>query len=648
MGLIVGVAALAGFLGVIAQKARRMAKAEVCRSDECCGDVDANTCHWAWKFVKALSKRAQRLPGESSSVKQGRVNRVRNLEGMASSAGNAGFPEAVEDMCRSGDAGSIDVSGAFDRERLARMPDVDDTASLEGRVVAPEMDARKASAHNTISSVGGVWMPEANAQKTPARDTDSSTVDVSMPDADPQMLCTRKKVLLAGNAGFPEAVGDMCRRGDADSVDVSGAFDRERLARIPGVDDTASLEGRVVAPEMDARKASAHNTISSVGGVWMPEANAQKTPARDTDSSTVDVSMPDADPQMLCTRKKVLLAGNAGFPEAVGDMCRRGDADSIDVSGAFDRERLARVPGVGDELSKCTQGVVQRAGECGFLSVWNSMKRIFAACVKSCAHRKPDALERAKRLRVVFVGPGRIGAAVLPLLSRRGFEICVLSRREYGDFLENTFAPEQAVAQIKTCDAAVFFAGLFELNAPQERMDQANFHAIVRLARAFHQRFPSAQIVTFLDARVQRKLSSVPSAVRAYLYSKQKLMDWTLEKALEWGREGAQETAIFEQKSTLAGDNAARKTGVVCCTSEEMPSPGLGAVMCKTRCAARVNAIAPGPVFPPPQKEHSEKAGDCLTPRPTPREIAAALEFLLTSPSVTGQILYLSSGQQLL
>ena len=95
MGLIVGVAALAGFLGMIAQKARRMAKTEVCRSDECCGDVDANTCHWAWKFVKALSKRAQRLLGESFSVKQGRVDRVRNLEGMASSAGNAGFPGTV-------------------------------------------------------------------------------------------------------------------------------------------------------------------------------------------------------------------------------------------------------------------------------------------------------------------------------------------------------------------------------------------------------------------------------------------------------------------------------------------------------------------------------------------------------------------------
>jgi NAD(P)-dependent dehydrogenase (short-subunit alcohol dehydrogenase family) len=90
--------------------------------------------------------------------------------------------------------------------------------------------------------------------------------------------------------------------------------------------------------------------------------------------------------------------------------------------------------------------------------------------------------------------------------------------------------------------------------------------------------------------------------VRAYLKSKQALAQWTLEKAVEWGR----------------------ATG------------------------ARVNAIAPGPVLPPPNKTYSEKAGDCLTPRPTPADIAAALQFLLATPSITGQILYVSAGQQLL
>ena len=44
-----------------------------------------------------------------------------------------------------------------------------------------------------------------------------------------------------------------------------------------------------------------------------------------------------------------------------------------------------------------------------------------------------------------------------------------------------------------------------------------------------------------------------------HLYLAAKESEKALEKALEWGREGAQETAVFEQKSTLSGDNAARK-----------------------------------------------------------------------------------------
>jgi NAD(P)-dependent dehydrogenase (short-subunit alcohol dehydrogenase family) len=79
-------------------------------------------------------------------------------------------------------------------------------------------------------------------------------------------------------------------------------------------------------------------------------------------------------------------------------------------------------------------------------------------------------------------------------------------------------------------------------------------------------------------------------------------MQWTLDMAVQWGRESG----------------------------------------------ARVNAIAPGPVLPPPNKAHAEKAGDCLTPRPSPVDVAAALKFLLETPSVTGQILYVAAGQQLL
>lgn len=203
---------------------------------------------------------------------------------------------------------------------------------------------------------------------------------------------------------------------------------------------------------------------------------------------------------------------------------------------------------------------------------------------------------------LVFVGPGRIGVAVQSYFDTQDFKITVLSRREYGNFLSADYAPEAAVQMLSDCDAVICFAGLFELNAPAERMLQANCDAIVRLVEAVHERFPLAQIITFLDARIQRSIAEIPEPVRTYVQSKQALARWTLERAQIWGRE----------------------TG------------------------ARVNAIAPGPVLPPPNRQHSEKAGDCLTPRPTPADIAAALKFLLETHSVTGQILYVAAGQQLL
>jgi NAD(P)-dependent dehydrogenase (short-subunit alcohol dehydrogenase family) len=65
----------------------------------------------------------------------------------------------------------------------------------------------------------------------------------------------------------------------------------------------------------------------------------------------------------------------------------------------------------------------------------------------------------------------------------------------------------------------------------------------------------------------------------------------------------------------------------------------------------RVNAIGPGPVLPSPrQSEESFVRQYRATPlaRPaTPEEIAAAVCFLLDTPSVTGQMIALDSGQHL-
>lgn len=207
-------------------------------------------------------------------------------------------------------------------------------------------------------------------------------------------------------------------------------------------------------------------------------------------------------------------------------------------------------------------------------------------------------------MRLILVGPGRIGRALAPLLTADGHEVTTLTRRDYGEFASRDYNPETAVAGLSACDAVLLLAGRFELAAPEatERLATINHAAPVWFAEAVHARFPQAQIITFLDSRVNRPPEALPEAIRPYMEGKRRLRDWTLKAALAWGRESG----------------------------------------------ARVNAIAPGPVLPPPDPKHSEKAGALLTPRPTVEDILRALRFLLLTPSVTGQILYVTGGQHLL
>jgi NAD(P)-dependent dehydrogenase (short-subunit alcohol dehydrogenase family) len=65
----------------------------------------------------------------------------------------------------------------------------------------------------------------------------------------------------------------------------------------------------------------------------------------------------------------------------------------------------------------------------------------------------------------------------------------------------------------------------------------------------------------------------------------------------------------------------------------------------------RVNAIGPGPTLPAPgmgQDRFDELRRSLpLRQGPTPDEVAAALRFLVASPSITGQLVTLDGGQQL-
>ena len=63
----------------------------------------------------------------------------------------------------------------------------------------------------------------------------------------------------------------------------------------------------------------------------------------------------------------------------------------------------------------------------------------------------------------------------------------------------------------------------------------------------------------------------------------------------------------------------------------------------------RVNAVAPGAILVPATSDAKEPAGLFpLRERPTVSHVADAVAYLLNAPAVTGQILYVDSGQHLL
>ena len=65
----------------------------------------------------------------------------------------------------------------------------------------------------------------------------------------------------------------------------------------------------------------------------------------------------------------------------------------------------------------------------------------------------------------------------------------------------------------------------------------------------------------------------------------------------------------------------------------------------------RVNAIGPGPVFQSVHQTEAEFAAEqtstLLARGPSPEEIAAAVKFILATPSMTGQMIALDGGQHL-
>ena len=128
---------------------------------------------------------------------------------------------------------------------------------------------------------------------------------------------------------------------------------------------------------------------------------------------------------------------------------------------------------------------------------------------------------------------------------------------------------------------------------------QVNAMAPLQLARSFAAQTRRGDIINFLDCRIG---SHAPSRV-AYLLSKQVLARLTEMMALEF-------------------------------------APGI-----------RVNAVAPGLILPPPGMSDGYlkrlKRTNPLERHGSPEDVTEAVLFLLRSPFVTGQVIYVDGGRHL-
>ena len=223
---------------------------------------------------------------------------------------------------------------------------------------------------------------------------------------------------------------------------------------------------------------------------------------------------------------------------------------------------------------------------------------------------------------LVTGGAVRIGRAITEALQAEGVEVIVhfqTSEKEAQAFWPNVIQADLAdPAQCETLmqraseqfgqidilinNAAVFYQtrladATHELTAKEL---QINLLAPLALTRGFAQQTQTGKIINLLDRRITgHDTNCVP-----YMLSKKGLEELTKLSALDL-------------------------------------APGI-----------TVNAVAPGAVLPPPDKESDtawEPAGTIpLDKRPIPADVAEAVLYLLKTDIFTGQTLFIDGGQNLL
>lgn len=219
---------------------------------------------------------------------------------------------------------------------------------------------------------------------------------------------------------------------------------------------------------------------------------------------------------------------------------------------------------------------------------------------------------------LVTGGAVRIGAAIVQALQDEGAEVVVhyLASEEEAQALSPFVAradlsnPDDLAALIEgsgPLDILVNNAALFTRDhlaaAVPERVRrefEVNLFAPLELTRLFAAQTQSGAVINLLDRRVR---ANDPSCL-PYSIAKKGLEELTKLSALEL-------------------------------------APGI-----------RVNAVAPGPILPPPGddgKDFVERAGNVpLEYYPSPGDIAEAVVYLLKADYCAGQVIYVDSGQHLL
>ncbi len=219
---------------------------------------------------------------------------------------------------------------------------------------------------------------------------------------------------------------------------------------------------------------------------------------------------------------------------------------------------------------------------------------------------------------LVTGGALRIGKVITEALQRAGVEVVVHYRNAKAE--AEALSPFTVKADLQSMDecsrlieragqldilinnASVFTKDSLAASTPDrvQREFNVNLFAPMELTRAFVAQASGGAVVNLLDRRV----CSNDTTCAPYTISKKGLANFTKLAAVEYA-------PVF-----------------------------------------RINAVAPGPILPPPDSSAEsarELAGTIpLDALPSPENIAEATLFLLQAEAITGQIIYVDGGQHLL